>query len=65
VNVLDVRKDERVVVFACDWVSDIYGFVKLLGGGVISERADSTGNEITSHSMLKALSLTREAFIST
>jgi hypothetical protein len=54
VNVFDVRENERAVVLACEWVDD-----------VVSERGDSAVNEITSHSMLKALSLTQEAFIYT
>jgi hypothetical protein len=41
VNVLDVREDERVVVLACNWVGDVYRFVELLEGGVVSEQADS------------------------
>lgn len=56
-------EDERAVVLARHGVGDIYGFIELLGGST-SERG-LTGDGITSHSMLKALSLTREAFTST
>jgi hypothetical protein len=65
VDVFDVRNHERALVLARDWVVDIYRLVQLLKNSVISERAGSTRNEITSHSMLTALSLTREAFTCT
>jgi hypothetical protein len=64
VDVFDVRNDERALVLTCDWVIDIT-FVQLLEGGVVSERAGSTRNEITSHSTLMALSLRQEAFTCT
>jgi len=39
VDIFDVRNDERVLVLACDWVIDIYTFVELSEGGMVSERA--------------------------
>jgi hypothetical protein len=65
VDIFDVRNDERALVLTCDWVIDIYTVVQLLEGGVVSERASSTRNEITLHSTLTALSLRQEAFTCT
>jgi hypothetical protein len=54
-------KDKGAIVLNRDWMCDIHGFVELLGGSVVSERAGWAVNEITSYS--KAFSLMRKAFI--
>jgi hypothetical protein len=56
VDVLDVREDKRAIVLDCDCMRDIHGFIELLGGSVVSERAGWAVNEITSYSMLKEFS---------